>query len=140
MEDTAVTRIGDQNFEILSCENIADFTEDDDVTNKILIQRVLRPLTMENYDESFIQSIESKVNKFLLNACKQPDGISNMDFKDDEKKEYKILFHKAMDIKFGFLVRLLSAAQMSEIERNAVGKTYMTGDMSDLWVTKEDFH
>ena len=140
MWSTAVTRIGDQNFEMLSCENIVPFEEGDDALKKIVIQKLIKPFTLQHDDESFIQNIELKVKKFLLNSLKQPDGIRHLDFKDGNNEEYKILFHKMKTVKFGFLVRLLSDADMCAIEQKTESKTYLTGEKSDMLKTKKDFH
>ena len=140
MNDVAVTRIGDQNFEIMSCEEIASFKGDNGVLKKSNIQKLIKPLTWENYDEAFIQSIESKIKGFLLNLFDQPDGINKMDFKSNDNKEYKILYHKVKPVIFGFLLRPLSDSDMRKIERNSVEKTYLTGDVSDMFKTKKDFN
>ena len=140
MNDVAVTRIGDQNFEIMSCEKIASFEGDSGVLKKSNIQKLIKPLTLENYDEAFIQSIESKIKGFLLNLFDQPDGINKMDFKSNDNKEYKILCHKVKPVIFGFLLRPLSDSDMRKIERDSVEKTYLTGDVSDMFKTKKDFN
>ena len=140
MNDVAVTRIGDQNFEIMSCEKVASFKGDNGVLKKSNIQKLIKPLTWENYDEAFIQSIESKIKGFLLNLFDQPDGINKMDFKSNDNKEYKILYHKVKPVIFGFLLRPLSDSDMRKIERNSVEKTYLTGDVSDMFKTKKDFN
>ena len=140
MNDVAVTRIGDQNFKIMSCEEVASFKGDNGVLKKSNIQKLIKPLTWENYDEAFIQSIESKIKDFLLNLFDQPDGINKMDFKSNDNKEYKILYHKVKPVIFGFLLRPLSDSDMHKIERNSVEKTYLTGDVSDMFKTKKDFN
>lgn len=140
MNDVAVTRIGAQNFEIMSCEKVASFKGDNGVLNTSNIQDLIKPLARENYTEAFIQSIELKIKDFLLNLFDQPDGIRKMDFKSNDHKEYKILYHKMKPIIFGFLLRPLSDSDMRKIERESVDKTYLTGDVSDMFKTKKDFN
>ena len=140
MNDIAVTRIGNQNFKIMGCEEVAFFKGDEGVLKKNNIQKLIKPLTCENYDEAFIQNIELKVKDVLSSLFDQPDGINKMDFKNSDNKEYKILFHKVKPVIFGFLLHPLSDSDMRKIECNSVRKTYFTGDVSDTSKTKEDFN
>ena len=143
MLGTAITRVGDQNFKILSCQHI-DFSKGfDDFSKEIFIKKLVEPLIQENHDKLFIQNIESKINHFLSNILTHPCGISNVDLKSNNKnntKIYKLLFHKLEQVLFVFLVHSLSDSDMSEIEKNTESKTYFTGDMSDMTKTKKDFH
>ena len=140
MEGVAVTRIGDQNFEVKNCQHI-NFTEGfDDVSKKEFMDSLIDPLIHEGYDKSFIQNFESKVSHFLSNILTKPCEISNVDLKSDDDKEYKLLFHKLSQVLFVFFVCSLSDSEMREIERNTESKTYFTGDMDDMFKTKKDFH
>ena len=140
MHSTAVTRIGDQNFEVISCQHI-NFSEGfDDISKQEFIKNLIEPLAQEDHSESFIQDVESKVRHFLSNVVAHPCGISNVDLKSDNDKEYKVLFHKLSQVLFVFLVCSLSESDMRAIEENTESKTYFTGDMSDISKTKKDFH
>jgi len=140
MNDVAVTRIGNQNFKIMSCEEVAFFKGNEGILKKNNIQELIKPLACENYDEAFIQNIALKVKDVLLSIFDQPDGINKIDFKSSDSKEYKILLQKVKPVIFGFLLHPLSDSDMREIERNSVKKTYFTGDLSDISKTKEDFN
>ena len=140
MQGTAVTRIGDQNFEVINCQHI-NFSEGfEDISKKEFMKHLIEPLVQGGYDKSFIQNVESKVGHFLSNILTHPCGISNVDLKSDNDKEYKLLFHKLSQVLFVFFVCSLSDSDMRAIEQNTESKTYFTGDVSDMFKTKKDFH
>ena len=141
MEDTAVTRIGNQNFKILSCVKTASF-----IKNKGFlleaggIQNLTKPLIWEGCPAALIRDVESKAREFMKSLFDQEDGFQKIKFKDDDNKEYTILAHKVKPVIFSFLLLPLSDKQMREIEKNAKGKTYLTGDPADMFKTKKDFN
>jgi len=130
MFDVTVTRINDQNFHMLNCQNLSDALS----TDQEAIATLLSPL---NYDKAFIEDITVELKDFLSQLFKEKDQIT---FLDKNIKEYKICFHKFDTIIFGFLLLPLSEDEMREIDENSVGKTYLTGDFSDMFKTKKDFH
>ena len=140
MEDTAVTRVEGQNFKILCCLQVADFKENKGALQEANIQELIEPLIWEGCNRAFIKDIESKVKDFILSLFDLPNGIHKMDFKDDDDKEYKILCHKIKPVIFGFLLQPLSDEELREIEKNAKGKTYLTGDIADMFKTEKDFN
>ena len=140
MEDTAVTRIGNQNYKILSCLKTASFKEGKGFLEEDGIQELVAPLFWEGCHPDFLKEVESKVRKFMKSLFDQEDGFQKIKFKGDDNKEYTILSHKIKPAIFSFLLLPLSDKQMQEIEKNAKGKTYLTGDPSDMFKTKKDFN
>ena len=140
MEDTAVTKIENLNFRIMSCMEVADFKGGKGSLNEANIQELMDPLIGKGYKGAFIKEVESKIKSFVLSLFDLPDEVNKMDFKDDNNQEYSILCHKVSPVIFGFLLQPINAEKLREIERNATGKTYLTGDINDMFLTKKDFN
>ena len=136
MSDVAVTRINDQNFQVLSCPQVNDTKSKTPAVDEKAIDIMLRPIHSE-YESSLIKSAKQQVKKIVLQAFKEEDQISLFDLEDI--KEYKIGIHKLGTIAFAFLLRPLSSAELDKIEKESSGKTYLTGDPADLLIKEEDF-
>ena len=133
MSDVAVTKLKGQNFQILSCEKLTNPQSNGLSVNNSAMEKLLNSLR-QNYDVSFIDNIKLKITDFLIQLSKQEDQITFLDI-----KEYKVCFHKVGKMVFGFLLHPLSDSDMSKIEKNSVGKSYFTGDFSDIFKTEKDF-
>ena len=140
MEDTFVTKIGNLNFKILSCMEVADLKSGKGSLNEANIQELMEPLIEKGYKGDFIKKVESKIKSFVSSLFDLPDEVKKMDFKDDNNQEYSILCHKVSPVIFGFLLQPIDAEKLREIEKNAKGKTYLTGDMTDMFKTKKDLN
>ena len=141
MEDTAITRIDDQNFKVLSCLKVASVKDGSGVLLEAGIKDLIEPLIWEGCSGDFIQSIESKIKGFVSGLYDLPDGkIKKMGFKASNNKDYTALCQMVGTVIFAFLLLPLSDEEFRKIEENSVGKTYLTGDPADMFKTKEDLN
>ena len=136
MSDVAVTRINDQNFQVLSCPQVNDSKSKTPAVDEKAIDLMLKPI-QEKYEDSLIKSAKRQIKKIVMQTFKEEDQITLFDLEDIT--EYKIGIHKLGIIAFAFLLRPLSSAELNKIEKESSGKTYLTGDPSDLLITEEDF-
>ena len=139
MNDVAVTRIKERNFQVLSCYSIADCQSDKVIFNNTFMKYLLDPLKEDQNDGAFIKETEKLAKDFLLKYLEKAPEIILLNFKNKKEKEYSIAFQKVGSVVFAFLLTPLSDAELHQIEKNATGKTYLTGDPSDAFTTKEDF-
>ena len=137
MPDAAVTRIEGQNFQILSCYPVNHYESAPLSVDERAIDALLKPI-QKKYEDSLIKSTKLQIKDFVIRLFKKPDQITLFDI--EGMTEHKIAFHKISDtLIFAFLLRPLSDSELNKIEKESVGKTYFTGDPSDLAITKEDF-
>ena len=138
MPDVAVTQIDGQNFQLLNCLRVVNSRNETTVSevDNPAIEELLNPLR-ENYEESSVENFKLKIKDFLPKLLKKKDPITP--FKIEQLEEYKIYFHKFGKDVFGFLLRPLTDEDLSKIEKDSVGKSYLTGDPSDLFKTEKDF-
>ena len=139
-EDVAVVRIKEQNFRALSCIQIADRQGDKLTFIKYGMEDLLKPLIKENNTNAFIKTVEQQTKDFLLTNLKDPEEIILLcGIKNEKGEEYNVDFHKVPHLVFAFLLKPISSAELRELERNATGKTYLTGDINDPIKTEKDF-
>ena len=137
MLGTAVTRIKDQNFQILSCYPMNDPESETLSVDEKAIDALFKPIQKE-YEGSMLKSIKLQIKDFMIQLFKQPDQITLFDIENIIK--YKIGFHKVGEkLVFAFLLRPLSDLELRKIEKESTGKTYFTGDPYDPVKTEEDF-
>ena len=136
MNDVAVTRIKNQNFQLLSCHQMNDSQSEILSVDESAIDKLLNPIQMK-YEDSLIKRTKLKIKDFLIQIFKKPDQITLFDIED--MTEYKIGFHKAGGLVFAFLLHPLSDSELHKIEKASTGKTYLTGDPSDPVKTEKDF-
>lgn len=136
MSGVAVTRIKDQNFKILSCHPMNDLQNKTLSVDKNAIDALLKPI-QRRYEDSLIKNAKLQIENFLNQIFKKPDQITLFDI--ENMTEYKIGIHKAGKVVFAFLLHPLSDSELHKIEKESTGKTYFTGDSSDLKRTEEDF-
>ena len=139
MDGVAVTRIEDQNFKILSCLEVLSFKNGKTTLEENNIKALIEPLIWEGCKKDFMISIESQINRFIV-SLNQKQGISKMDFKGDNNQQYKLLCHNINPRIFAFLLQPINEEEMKEIEKNSSGKTYLTGDLDDMFKSKKDFN
>lgn len=141
MEDTAVTRVDDQNYKILSCLEVASIKKGGGDLKEDGIEELIEPLAWERCSGDSIQAIKSKIKTFVSGLFDLPNGkITKTKCKGDNGKEYTALCQRVGPVIFAFLMLPLSDEEFREIEKNSVGKTYLTGDPADMFKTKEDFN
>ncbi|MDE0118735.1 MAG: hypothetical protein OXM55_01845 [Bdellovibrionales bacterium] len=136
MNDVAVTRIEDQNFQILSCHQVNGPQSKTLLVDENAIDKLLKPI-QRKYEDSVIKSAKLQIKDFLIQIFKKPDQITLFDI--ENMTEYKIGVHKARELVFAFLLRPLSDLELNKIEKESTGKTYFTGDSADFMTTEEDF-
>ena len=136
----AVTQIEGQNFKMLSCLEVASVKENKLVLLEDGIKEMLEPLILEGCKKDFRGRIEEKIKSFILGLSNKKEELSKMEFTGDNHREYKIFFHNLKVIIFGFLVYPLTDEMLRQLEKEYSGKTYLTGDMSDMFKTKKDLH
>ena len=140
MEGTAVTRLEDQNFQILSCYQIADYDKEDKVFfNKQHLKELLRPLKEIEGGRIVIKKVEEQAKDFLLKNLEKAQKIVLWNFKSQRETAYSIAFHKLKGVIFAFLLTPITTAELKEIESQATGVSYLTDDDADLSKTKKDF-
>ena len=142
MDDVAVTQVDGKNFEVLSCFKVAYHVQSGrGRLQQDSIEQLLAPLFYnEGCHLGFIDETEDKAKKFLVRLFKKPDGIVKKDFTYKKKLKFSILCHKRTPWIYSFLVKPLSDERLKAIEKNASGKTYLTGDKADMHKTKKDMH
>ena len=137
MDDgVAVTRIKNQNFKILSCHKMNDPEMKIILIDEEALDFLLEPI-QGKYEDSLIKSAKLQIKDFLIQILKEPDQITLFDI---EKMKQKIGAHKMGKLVFAFLLYPLSDFELRKIEKESTGKTYLTGDPSDLEKKEEDFH
>ncbi len=141
MEGVAVTRIKDQNFQMLSCYHIADYKKDENkvVFNKQHVKRLLSPLKEIEGGRIAINKVEEQAKDFLLKNLQEAPQIILWKFKSERETEYGIAFQKVGTVIFAFLLTPLTDDELKEIERQSEGVSYWTGDSADPFTTKKDF-
>lgn len=144
MEGVAVTRIKEQNFQLLSCYQIANCKEDNTdkdsvVFNNKTLKELLKPLKVREGNGAFSKNIEEQAKDFLLKNLQKAPEIVLWRFKSKREKAYGIAFQKVGVVIFAFLLTPITDAQLKEIESQATGVSYLTGDNADLSITKKDF-
>ena len=139
MEGVAVTRIKDQNFQMLSCYQIADCQNNKVIFNKHNLERFFKPLEAAEGSGAFIEKVEKQAKDFLLKNLQQAPQIILWKFKSDRGTAYGIAFQKVTEVIFAFLLRPITDEELKEIESQAEGVSYLTGDRDDLSKTKKDF-
>ena len=136
MSGVAVTRIKDQNFQLLGCHQMNDHQSKNFLVDEKAIDALLKPIQRE-YEDSLMKSTRLQIKDFLIRIFKKPDQIILFDI--EGITEHKIAVHKIGKLIFAFLLRPLSDSELHKIEKESAGKTYFTGDPSDLLRTEEDF-
>ena len=136
----AVTQIEGQNFKMLSCLEVAAIKQNKFVVSEEGIKEMLEPLILEGCKKDFRDSLHEKIKSFIRGLYPKKEDLSKMTFTGDNHREYKIFFHNLKVVIFGFLVHPLTDEMLRQLEKEYSGKTYLTGNVADMFKTKKDLH
>ena len=121
-----------QNFEILSCMQVADYVKDGKgVLQEAGIQDALIPLLYEGCDIDFIVDTADKSMKFFESLLKKPNGGSKKNFTYNKIHKYSILCYKLEPWIYGFLTKALSEKEAQTIEKEAVKIPYFMDEVAN---------